>query len=313
MDETCEEVAGLLKASGGRAGVLGRPDLADHIGGCEACADLLVAIEEAAAAQTEAPAVPPTPSTPVSAAGAAPVPGAQEAGQATLPPLVPFPQAPAPPSPTTMATDWLPPALLPPRDESAGFHRVGGQRPSMMIRPVYFWLCNLLSATLGALVVLTVIVLSRPRGHESPSIHESAPALVDPGSATPDVQQSAGPSGRAGGRREGGTKSKMKGKLARDLQEQDVASAIKANLPTIASCIEAARLGNEITAGKHTMIFDFVILPSGAVRDAQFKGPDTLLRTSLPRCLSAKLNTWRFPDSSHGAPVTNVPITVTAN
>lgn len=358
MATTCDEVARLVMASG-RATLAGRPELQDHIGTCETCADLLISFEEAGGPAAEpASSPPPSAGAAVDAQAAAPpflppalppplpTPPVKPAAEASLPSIAsltvsasspPAPSAPAapvmpampvmppatsvtppvqPPAFAPVAPTWMPPVETQPWEKAARVMATG-RRLSMKIRPVHLWLGSLVSAMLGAVVVLLVVVFVSRREVEKPPLPEQpalAPVAQEPELAgLPASQDDADTSGKDGARR-AGTKWKAKGKAGSgELEMAEVAEGIKTNLPKIGPCIEAARKGGEIPAGKHTMIFDFDILPGGAVKHGVLTGPDYLLKTSLPKCLASKLRTWRFPDSAHGASVTNVPVGVTAN
>ncbi|OGQ89306.1 MAG: hypothetical protein A2289_24800 [Deltaproteobacteria bacterium RIFOXYA12_FULL_58_15] len=87
----------------------------------------------------------------------------------------------------------------------------------------------------------------------------------------------------------------------------DIKGGVKQGMPAVMGCIKAARAASELVPGSHTLILDWVIAPSGAVTDAQVRGPAAVLNTSLPACFSKGMRKWRFPSSPEGAPVKNFP------
>ena len=75
----------------------------------------------------------------------------------------------------------------------------------------------------------------------------------------------------------------------------------------VTGCIKSARRAGVLAPGRHTLILDWTISPSGAVSNAHVRGPASLVNTSLATCFSSAMRRWQFRPSPKGAPVKNFP------
>jgi hypothetical protein len=281
--------------------------------------------EPAAAALAPPPRPPPRELAPTPKTAPAPAPAAKaKAPQEWLPSL----------SPSGIPEPSLPPAgAFPASDPWAHLQR----RMSMKIKPIHFWMGSVVSAIVGAGVVLAaILIVNRQVGWfgGQPVAPPAAPppaaslgmAVVD--LATPandtseapdksEVAESAG--GTHGGPRlkskgkSGSTKgqdSAAKGGAGKELTQKEVLTGVKENVPKLAPCLEAARKANEMAAGKQTLIFSFTILPNGSVKGGKLDGPASLMNTSVSACFATKLKVWKFPPSAAGAAIKNFPLPV---
>jgi len=97
-----------------------------------------------------------------------------------------------------------------------------------------------------------------------------------------------------------------------ELSKDDVMNGVRSNAGKLGPCLQAARSKNELTPGKHTLVLDFVITPSGSVTGGALKGPAYVMGSSMPACFAAAMKSWSFPASKSGAPVKNFPLPFTA-
>jgi hypothetical protein len=93
----------------------------------------------------------------------------------------------------------------------------------------------------------------------------------------------------------------------KQLKIEDIVKGVKKNAKTVMRCIQNAKNLGELGAGKHTLLLDFTIKPSGGVRKPVLKGPANLARTSLGTCFPKAMKKWTFRASKSGAPVKNYP------
>lgn len=285
----------------------------------------------AAGALPPIPVVTPSAAAPEWAGTSGPALGTSVAG-ATLPPL-PQPGMAEPPkanewlptfTPSGLPSPGLPPAAaFPPSDPWGQVQR----RVSMRIKPIHFWLGSVGSALVSAVVVLTaVVVVSRhsgwfgPPAPPPPQVGDAglvAPPLVQPPPEEPELQER--PSFVGGQARPKARGKALPGKGpeppagkpgGRELTQSDVLGSIKQNVPKLGPCLEAARRTNDLTAGKHSLIFSFTVLPNGTVKDGKLDGPAYLFKTATPACFAAKMSTWKFPPSGAGATVRNFVLPV---
>jgi len=91
------------------------------------------------------------------------------------------------------------------------------------------------------------------------------------------------------------------------LTAADIKLGVKQNMSKVKGCIKSARKAGVLTPGRHTLILDWTIAPSGAVTKAHVRGPARVLNTSLAKCFSSAMRRWQFPPSPKGAPVKNFP------
>jgi len=107
--------------------------------------------------------------------------------------------------------------------------------------------------------------------------------------------------------------SAAKGRVvATELSKEDVMSGVRTHAATLGPCLQAARASNEIAIGKHTLMLDFVITPSGGVTGGALSGPAYVMGTSLPACFAKTMKGWTFPASKTSVPVKNFPLALTA-
>jgi hypothetical protein len=216
---------------------------------------------------------------------------------------------------------WLPP--LPqvqpqePLKTPWGFMR----RASMRIRPLHLLLGGVGSALLGAAIVLAVVaVVARQAGWFHPYGANTNPGPAAAQASAPALpvtrsEQGAGPRvGRARpeadrAHRERAASAKAPANEA--LTKEEIVAVVKQNAQSLGACIDAARNHDKLPTGPATLLVDFTILPSGAVKSAELKSPDWVLKTSLPGCFSLRIRGWRFPPSASTAPVKNLPLPVT--
>jgi hypothetical protein len=86
---------------------------------------------------------------------------------------------------------------------------------------------------------------------------------------------------------------------------------VKSQARSLGPCIGPAVDAGEISAGPMEFVLDWTIQADGSVSAAQLKGPEAILKTSLPACFATYMNRWKFPASVSGAPVLGFPMPVT--
>jgi len=91
------------------------------------------------------------------------------------------------------------------------------------------------------------------------------------------------------------------------LGKNDIMSGVKKGMGAVMGCIKTARAKGELAPGRHTLVLEWTIQPSGKVSSPKLKGPSNVLGTSLPACFSRSMRKWSFPSSEKGAPVRNFP------
>ena len=69
-------------------------------------------------------------------------------------------------------------------------------------------------------------------------------------------------------------------------------------------CIKKARSQGELAPGRHTLVLEWSIQPSGKVANPKLKGPANVLGTSLPGCFSRGMRKWKFPSTEISTRVT---------
>jgi hypothetical protein len=91
------------------------------------------------------------------------------------------------------------------------------------------------------------------------------------------------------------------------LGKEDIMAGVKKGMGAVMSCIKTARAKGELAPGRHTLVLEWTIQPSGKVSSPKLKGPANVLGTSLPACFGRGMRKWSFPSSDKGAPVRNFP------
>ena len=91
------------------------------------------------------------------------------------------------------------------------------------------------------------------------------------------------------------------------IDQKDVMVGVKKGMGAVMGCIKKARAQGELAPGRHTLVLEWSIQPSGKVANPKLKGPANVLGTSLPNCFARGMRKWRFPSSEKGAPVRNFP------
>jgi hypothetical protein len=92
------------------------------------------------------------------------------------------------------------------------------------------------------------------------------------------------------------------------LNVRDIKLGVKKNMSKVKTCIKSARQSGVLAPGKHTLILDWIIAPSGKVTEGRVRGPSRLLGTSFDTCFSRAMRRWEFRPSPKGAPVKNFPL-----
>lgn len=95
------------------------------------------------------------------------------------------------------------------------------------------------------------------------------------------------------------------------LTKDDIVDGVKSNGGKLKPCLTAARAKGEILPGKYKFILNWRIQPSGGVSNASLSGPSEVMGTSLPRCFSRVMSSWKFKPSKSGAPIKNFPLPIT--
>jgi hypothetical protein len=91
------------------------------------------------------------------------------------------------------------------------------------------------------------------------------------------------------------------------LTREDIMAGVKKGSSAVSSCIKTGRAKGELTPGRHTLVLEWTILPSGKVSSPKLKGPSNVLGTSLPGCFARGMRRWSFPATEKGGPVRNFP------
>jgi hypothetical protein len=216
-----------------------------------------------------------------------------------------------PADPSADPVDWLPDSLPPPSPDSTD---VFGS-PGRNIRPVHLWLVGSGSALAGVLITVIIMLIVQRSGdptleghHELVALTKEQPELVildDDMKTKPHATPRVKRKGKANKPPEPPPARKKAPPPASKapLTIAQISAGIKANLPKLGPCMQAAKKRKELKPGKHALVLDFLILPNGSVREAALTGPDYLLGTRTAKCLANKVRTWRFPPSAKGSPV----------
>ncbi len=95
------------------------------------------------------------------------------------------------------------------------------------------------------------------------------------------------------------------------LTKDDIVEGVKSNGGKLKPCLTAARSKGEILPGRYKFVLNWRIQPSGGVSNASLSGPSEVMGTSLPRCFSRVMSSWKFKPSKAGAPIKNFPLPIT--
>jgi len=186
------------------------------------------------------------------------------------------------------------------------------------IRLIHVWLGSVGSALLAVVLVLAVVGhVGQRNGWFSPrsTVVVTTPAPQPAPASTPIAMDGTPSAPRASHTGEAGSAHKHSAAhadtAATPLTKDDIVGVVKQNAQTLGPCLDAVRNKDKLPAGPAVLLVDFTILPTGAVKAAELKGPDWAVKSSLAHCFAAKIKTWKFPSSVAGAPVSNLPLPVT--
>ena len=100
---------------------------------------------------------------------------------------------------------------------------------------------------------------------------------------------------------------------AKQLSPQEVIETTKAQIRSLAPCVQRAREGGEIEDKRYTFILDWRIRADGGVAEAKLKGPAEVAGTSLSPCFAAAMRQWHYRPSAEEFTVANFPLPVTVH